>query len=170
VLVDGSGETERRYGVRSYATTLAISPEGLLLKGDAVALLREHLMATTPGVRKLLDRLRASFGDAVGACTRSGDAGAFALLAYARSEATREQVKSIARALARTRGRWALVFFAGNHGLRSAEPAARIAAAEALGPFSGEEASYALWAAAVREEDPAVEKVLRAVLKKREKK
>src|SRR5688572_25822380 len=140
VLVDGSGETERRYGIRAYATTLAISPEGLLLRGDAVTLLREHLVATTPAVRKLLERLRGSFGDGLGVSTRSGDAGAFALLAYARSGATAEQVKSIRRALARTGGRWALAFFAGEHGLRSAEPAVRIAAAEALGPMQDEAA------------------------------
>src|SRR6188474_2594930 len=59
VLLDKSGETVSRYGIRAFPTTLAISPEGILQSGQAVSLLREHLMATNPAVIKLVDRLRA---------------------------------------------------------------------------------------------------------------
>jgi hypothetical protein len=45
VILDNTGETTQRYGIRAYPTAVLIDPEGNIVEGGSVAMLGEKLKA-----------------------------------------------------------------------------------------------------------------------------
>lgn len=128
--------------------------------------LREKLMEAHPRVKALLAQVRAAAADEAGfhaACeavrAQDPEHGVWALLQFAREDASRDQRIAILRRLPTFEVDAADWFLAGDHGLGSQEPLVRRAAALAVletRATSRRRLGYPLRMAANREKDPAV--------------
>ncbi len=168
ILLDASRETIATYGIRSFPTTVAIGPDGHIIKGKATTLLEEHLLSTSQEVQELLEGLAADFASHLAqALERQDDAAAFALRRYAMDSATAEEVAKIAAALEKIGGNVAVQFFLDQHGLASRSKAERLSAVNALRRItpSGDHSTLkALERAASKDSDPDVRAAAREAM------
>lgn len=168
ILLDASRETISTYGIRSFPTTVAIGPDGRIIKGKAITLLEEHLLSTSQEVQELLEGLAADFASHLAqALERQDDVAAFALRRYAMDSATAEEVAKIAEALETIGGNVAVRFFLDEHGLASSSKAERLSAVNALRRItpSGDHSTLkALERTAAKDGDPDVRAAAREAI------
>ena len=133
ILLDASGATLATYGINGFPTTIAIDPDGRIVKGDGAMMLEDHLLSTSEEVQELLAGLRTDFSKHLAkALRRKDDPAAFALSRYGQDSATDEEVARIAEALEKIGGKFAEGFFLGERGLESSSKDERLLAVRAL--------------------------------------
>jgi hypothetical protein len=158
ILLDSTGTTLETYGIRAFPTTVAIDPEGNVVKGSGEVMLENYLLETSEHVRELLGGLRARFSRTLPRAIRRKDTQAAYALARYGAEASEEEVRKIFKALEKIGSRHAVLFFIGPEGLENASRDRRLLAVAGLRELATPAGFQPLSRTATKDADPAVRK------------
>ena len=171
ILLDSSGDTFKKFGISTLPVLVVIDPAGRVVKGGTKDTVRDFLMKTDREVKKRLRKLKGSrapqrFAKALEeAAAVGGSKVGYALYRYAEKYAKPDQMGSIARTLDQIGGLYAVAFFFGEHGMKSGDKQARLAAAKAIGKHGKRMNLSALMELVEAEKDPDVKGALEEAIR-----
>jgi hypothetical protein len=166
VLLDSTGETVSRFGIRSWPTTVVIGPDGKVVRHGGEHTVREYLLETDREVKSILKALRKarskrSLDKALSKIVKlGGEKSVYALKHFAENDAKKKYVPRIFKALNEVGGEYAIFFFLGKCGLGAEDKEVRLAAVEALKKHCRNEHLGYLIPKINQEEDEDVRKAL----------
>ena len=144
VLLDAGGDVCRSYGVERFPTSVAISPEGVIVSGGADAL-RDYLLLTDADVVESIDALQQASAEDFGDLAREVLArkhGAFVLRYFGEQFASPFESVELFRLLEASDNDDAVDFLLGDGGLNSESEAVRLQSVQALGRLLGRRPGY----------------------------